>query len=96
MIRNYANAKTRKVHETGKPKGFTGLDGEKAVRRLDILAAINDLGDIPRLASYNLHALKGDRKDQWAMTVNGPWRVVFTDGGEGGFTNVEIIDYHKG
>ncbi len=96
MIRGFRNAKTRKVFETGKPKGFKGLDGDWAVEIMDMLNANSSLNDLPRLASYGLHALKGDRKGQWAMTVNGPWRVVFTPDPDGGFRDVEIIDYHKG
>jgi len=52
----------RKVFETGKPKGFKGLDGGKAVRRLDILNAADRLEDIPRLASIGLHKLAHDRR----------------------------------
>jgi proteic killer suppression protein len=37
--------------------------------------------------------LKGNRKGQWAMTINGPWRVCFTPSEEG-WENVEIVDYH--
>ena len=37
MIKSYKNAKTRKVHETGRPKGFSGLDGELAADHMDML-----------------------------------------------------------
>jgi len=47
------------------------------------------------LKSVGLHKLKGDRKKQWAMTVNERWRICFefhkSDAHE-----VEIVDYHKG
>jgi proteic killer suppression protein len=57
---------------------------------LDAAAA---LSQISPFRSIRLHALKGDRKGQWAITVNGPWRICF------GFRNgdaydVEIVDYH--
>ena len=71
MIKGYRNAKTRKVHETGAPKGFKGLDGELAARRMDALAAADGLGDLSPLKSVNLHKLKGRRKRQWAGNVNG-------------------------
>ena len=41
------------------------------------------------------HKLKGNRKTQWAMTVNGPWRICF-EFRKGDAFNVEIADYHKG
>ena len=65
---------------------------------LDLLLALNvaeSLNDLSPLASVGLHKLKGNRKGQWAMTVNGPWRICFKFH-KGNAYNVEIIDYHKG
>ncbi|MDP6109822.1 MAG: type II toxin-antitoxin system RelE/ParE family toxin [Rhodospirillales bacterium] len=95
MINNYKNAKSRKVHETGNPRGFKGLDGELAADRMDDLDAALDINDLSPLKSVNLHILKGSRKRQYAVNANGPWRVVFTLT-EDGFEDVEIINYHKG
>lgn len=53
------------------------------------------LHDLSPLKSVGLHKLKGDRKDQWAMTVNGPWRTCF-EFHRGDAYDVEIVDYHKG
>lgn len=63
------------------------------MNRLALLDRIQSLAEIPNLASFRLHALKGDRRGQFAMTVNGPWRVCFTFG-NGDAYNVEIVDYH--
>ncbi len=71
------------------PRGFKGLDGELAADRMDDLeAALN-------IKSVNLHPLKGDRKGQYAVNVNGLWRVAFTPTDDG-FGDVEVVDYHKG
>jgi proteic killer suppression protein len=45
---------------------------------LDTAERIDDM-DLP---GYNLHPLKGSRKDCWSITVNGNWRItfVFEDG----------------
>ena len=95
MIKAYKNAKTRRVHETGHPKGFKGLDGDLAARRMDELTAAETLKDLSPLKSVNLHKLKGRRKHQWAVNVNGPWRVCFTPAADG-WEDVEITDYHEG
>ncbi len=95
MIANYKNAKSRKVHETGNPKGFKGLDGELAADRMDDLEAALDINDLSPLKSVNLHLLKGSRKGQYAVNINGPRRVVFVLTEEG-FEDIEIINYHKG
>lgn len=42
---------------------------------VDLLLALNvakSLNDLRPLASVGLHKLKGDRKGEWAMTINGP------------------------
>ena len=65
---------------------------------IDLLLALNvatSLGDLSPLRSVGLHKLKGDRKGQWAMTVNGPWRICFTFRAGDAF-DVEIVDYHRG
>jgi proteic killer suppression protein len=40
-----------------------------------------------------LHRLTGDRKAFWAVTINGPWRLVFRFE-DGHAWDVEIVDYH--
>jgi toxin HigB-1 len=47
------------------------------------------------LKSVGLHKLKGDRKNQWAMTVNARWRICF-EFGRGDAYDIEIVDYHRG
>ncbi len=94
MIKSYKNAKTRRVHETANPRGFKGLDGQRAVRVLNLLGAADRLNELPRLASYRLHKLAGDRAGQWSLTINLPWVVCFTPDGAGGWRDVEITDYH--
>ena len=62
---------------------------------LAVLDAATSLEDLSPLKSVGLHKLKGDRKGQWAMTVNGSWRVCFRFKNSDAY-DVEIIDYHKG
>jgi proteic killer suppression protein len=92
MIKTWANSATRRLVEDGKHK-FSGLDAGAA---LDLLAALNAasaLSDLSPLKSLGLHKLAGDRKGQWAMTVNGPWRLCFRFR-DGDAWDVEIVDYH--
>lgn len=92
MIRSWANSATRRFAETGKSK-FAGLDVEAAEERLTALDAATALSDLSPLRSIGLHKLAGARRDQWAMTVNGPWRVCFRFE-DGDAWDVEIVDYH--
>ncbi|MGE0119165.1 MAG: type II toxin-antitoxin system RelE/ParE family toxin [Dongiaceae bacterium] len=95
MIRSWRNAASRKVWEGGLPNRYRGLDPAAAIDLLLALNVAKSLTDVGPLASVGLHKLKGDRKGQWAMTVNGPWRICF-EFRKGDAYNVEIVDYHKG
>jgi proteic killer suppression protein len=57
---------------------------------LDVAKALSAFG---ALQSLGLHPLKGSRKGQWAITVNGPWRICFKFN-DGDTHDVEIVDYH--
>jgi len=92
VIVSFANRATERFAMEGKSK-FSGLDTTKAMARMKVLRAARSIDDIPPLKSVGLHALSGDRKGQWAMTINGPWRLVFRFR-NGNAEDVEIVDYH--
>ncbi len=92
MIRSWGNSATRRLFESGKSR-FRGLDTKSPLELLAILNAAERLDHISPLKSVGLHPLKGNRRGQWAITVNGPWRICF--GFKGGDAyEVEIVDYH--
>jgi proteic killer suppression protein len=95
MIRSWRNAASRKVWEGEQPNQFRGFDFDHAVDLLLALNVAKSLDDLSPLKSVGLHKLKGDRKNQWAMTVNQRWRICF-EFSKGDAFNVEIVDYHKG
>jgi proteic killer suppression protein len=95
MIRSWRNSATRKVWEGLGSNQFRGLDIDAAIDLLLALNVANSLQDLSPLRSIGLHKLKGDRKRQWAMTVNDRWRICF-EFSKGDAFNVEIVDYHKG
>ena len=92
MIKTWSNSATRRFAEDGKSK-FAGLDADAAVELLAALNAAISLDDLSPLKSVGLHKLGGDRKGQWAMTINGPWRLCFRFR-DGDAWDVEIVDYH--
>jgi proteic killer suppression protein len=95
MIRSWRNSATRKVWDGEKPNQFRGLDFEAAIDLLVALNVAKSLNDLSPLKSVGLHKLKGDRRKQWAMTVNERWRICF-EFQKGDAQEVEIVDYHKG
>ena len=95
MIKSWANSASRNFFQTGKSSKFRGMDVDAAQDLLSVLDAAMSLKDISPLKSIGLHKLSGDRKGQWAMSVNGPWRICFRFKA-GDAYDVEIVDYHKG
>jgi toxin HigB-1 len=86
---------TRKVWEGERPNQFRGLDFDVAIDLLLALNVAKALSNLSPLKSIGLHKLKGERKSQWAMTVNARWRICF-EFRRGDAYEVEIVDYHKG
>jgi toxin HigB-1 len=92
MIKTWANSATRRFAKDGKHK-FSGLDAGAAFDLLAALNAASALSDLSPLRSLGLHKLAGDRKGQWAMTINGSWRLCFRFRDSDAW-DVEIVDYH--
>jgi proteic killer suppression protein len=66
---------------------------EKAARiRLELLDAATSLRDL-ELPGLRLEALKGDRKGQHSIRINGQFRICF-EWRDGDAHDVEIVDYH--
>ena len=82
----------KRLHEDDDPRGVIG---EHTIKLRDILArldAATTLADMD-VPGFHLHALKGDLKSFWAVTVRANWRVIFRlEGGDA--LDVDYIDYH--
>lgn len=92
MIRSFQHRGLKRLYERG-DRGGVRPDLVDTVERiltvLDAATAPRAL-DLPR---YRLHALKGDLKGFWAVTVRANWRIVFRFEGTDA-CDVELIDYH--
>ena len=66
--------------------------GSRIERMLDRLDAAKEAEDMD-LHGYKFHALKGDRKGEYAVSVTGNWRITFELSGDDAM-NVNLEDYH--
>jgi len=57
--------------------------------RLDAAEKIEDMD----VHSYKLHRLKGNRKEEWSVTVRANWRITFRFE-DGHAFDVNFEDYH--
>jgi proteic killer suppression protein len=92
MIRSFKHRGLKRLYERGDRRGIRPdlLDTVE-----DILARLDE-AETPQamnLPGYRLHALKGDLKGFWSVTVRANWRVIFHFQAADVF-DVELTDYH--
>jgi proteic killer suppression protein len=76
--------------------GTTAGVNAKHANRLRLILGQLNVAVEPRdmaLPGLELHALKGDRKDSWAVRVSGNWRITFIFSGSD-VKDVDYEDYH--
>jgi proteic killer suppression protein len=93
MIKTFADKHTLEVYAKGKSKHIAPDIIKRAIRRLEYIDLATCLDDLKVPPSNRLHALKGDRKGQYAISINDQWRICFKFD-EGDAYDVEITDYH--
>ena len=94
MIRSYADRDTRRL-AVGETVRKWEPFREQAEKRLRILDAATELGDLAALNSNHLEGLKGNRKGQHSIRINAQWRICFKwPSDRPGPSDVEIVDYH--
>ncbi len=93
MIKSFADRRTLELYATGKAKRFPPNVAKRAARKLEYLDLATRLDDIKNPPGNRLHALEGDRKGQYSISVNDQWRICFRFV-DGDAYNVEIRDYH--
>ena len=92
MIKSFRHAGLEKFFKTGSKAGIQPAHAKKLDSQLVILdsAAQPSAMDVP---GWSLHALKGELAGQWAVKVNGNWRLIFAFDGKDVIL-VDYLDYH--
>lgn len=92
MIRSIRHKALKRLHEKDDPRG---LMADHVIKLSDILARLDAAGMVEDmdLPGFRLHALKGELKGFWAVTVRSNWRVIFRFA-EGEALDVDYVDYH--
>lgn len=93
MIRSFACKETEKIWEGVRSRIFPSDMQSRALRKLRMLDAAQNLNDLRVPPSNHLEALKGNRKGQMSIRVNDQWRICFI-WQDNEAHDVEIVDYH--
>ena len=92
MIRSFRHRGLKRFFE----RGDRSLIRTDLQDRVEVMLAQLDVAssaEAMRIPNYRLHALKGDLKGYWSVTVKANWRLIFRFEGEDVY-DVELIDYH--
>jgi len=92
MICQFRHKGLERLFSAGDASGVSAQQVKRIIRILAVLNACSAPGEM-NLPGFRLHQLKGVRKDQWAVSVSGNWRIVFEFDGSDAI-NVDLVDYH--
>ncbi len=89
MIKSFKHKGLKKFFERGDCSGIQSKHEKKLRLQLAALDTATNIEDMD-LPGYNLHQLKGQKKDCWSIVVNGNWRITFEfDDGDAYIVNYE-------
>jgi len=92
MIRSLKGRGLKRLYASGDRSGI----GADLVNTVQWILTVLDSATAPEdvnLPYLRLHALKGELKGYWAVTVRANWRIIFRFQGDD-VVDVELIDYH--
>ena len=93
MIKNFANRELEKCWREGHCIKISTHLRNRLLMKLDWLDAAIDLKDLQNPPSNHLHKLSGRYANYWAISINGPWRLIFRFE-NGDAYDVQLIQYH--
>lgn len=92
MIKSFRHKGLQRFFETGSKAGIVPAHAARLRLQLGVLDQAvrpEDMG----APAWGLHPLKGELKGNWAVTVNGNWRLIFVFDGVDPMS-VDYLDYH--
>ena len=93
MIKSFTNKYVEELFKNGKSKKIKKDLQRRVLMKLDSMDAATCIEDLRNPPSNNLHKLSGEYKGLWAISVNGPWRLVFRLE-DSDIYDVMLLQYH--
>lgn len=95
MIRSFANSETALIWRGYRSRRLPPDTQQTALRKLRLINQARVLQDLRVPPGNRLEALRGNRAGQYSIRINDQWRICF-QWRDGGPSDVEIVDYHRG
>jgi proteic killer suppression protein len=92
VIKNFRHKGLKKFYLTGSHAGIQPSHASRLARQLARLNSAASPMDM-NLPGWNLHPLKGDLAEKWAINVTGNWRLIFKFKNGDAF-GIDYDDYH--
>jgi proteic killer suppression protein len=92
MIRTFADEDTEQVFSHRHSRRYAAIE-RVAFRKLRQIHRVSTVEQLYLPPANRLERLKGDRKGEWSLRINGKFRICF-EWRDGDAYNVEIVDYH--
>lgn len=91
-IESITHKALRKLVETGSTKGV--IEAERVIDMIAFIVAAAVFDELATPPNFGFHAMKGDRKGTYAMTVTKNWRLTFTKIDDATIADLDLEDYH--
>lgn len=88
MIKSFRHKGLRRLFDSGSTSGIQASHAKRLRMQLSALDTAHSIEDMD-IPGFRLHALKGEMRGRWSISVNGNWRLTFefVDG------NAYVLDY---
>ena len=82
----------RRLYLENRTKGI--IEPQRLLDMLAFIALAKRFDQLVKPPNYGFHALTGDRKGTFAMTVTRNWRLTFTKVDDETIVDLDLEDYH--
>jgi toxin HigB-1 len=91
-IQSIRHKALRRLAEDGKTRGI--IEPERLIDMISYIDAASSFDELGAPPNFGFHALKGNRKGVFAMTVTKNWRLTFTKINDQTIADLDLEDYH--
>ncbi len=92
-INSFVDRDAEKLFKDESVRRFQSIE-RQARKRLRVLDKAQNHNDLMKNPANNFHALSGDRKGQYAISINKQWRICFKWQDDNAY-DVEIVKHYE-